>query len=130
MPTQPPLDGLPLWLQILVSIAIGVATLAVAFKGYFVKDKPDMQPADKASATVQAAMFQDMGHMRHLADVNIQLMGAVDRLSKALDEHTHHERNSIEIARESCVKLRELTEELKRQGRDARGWDKRDEERR
>lgn len=131
VPTQPPIDGLPLWAQVLVSLIIGIATLAVAFKGYLTKDKsPDVQAGDKQTAAILAASITDSGAMRHLSDVCIRLTGAVDRLTKAVDEHTHHERNNVEISREICQRLRELAEELERQGRDARRWDARDEGRR
>jgi Tfp pilus assembly protein PilO len=42
----------------------------------------------------------------------------------------HHERNNVEISREMCARLRELVEELERQGKDQRAWDQRDEKRR
>lgn len=132
MPTQPPIDGLPLWAQLIISFMIGVAALGVAFKGYFGArgERKIVEPADRASAQILAASITDMGAIRHLSDVCIRLTAAVEALTKTVDEHSHYERNSIEIARESCQRLRELTEEMVRQGRDARGWDKRDEERR
>src|SRR5690349_21840462 len=131
VPTQPPIDGLPLWAQIIVSLIIGVATLGVAFKGYFQKsDSKAVEPADRQSAAILAASITDMGAIRHLSDVCIRLTGSVDALVKAVDEHTHHERNSVEVSREICQRMRELKEELERQGRDQRAWDKRDEARR
>jgi hypothetical protein len=114
VPTQPSLDGLPAWLQILISLVIGVATLGVAFKGYFIRDKPDLQPADKATASIQAAVFQDLGTMRHLADVCIILSGNIERLCKAVDENTHHKRNSIEAERDLREGLRELKDMISR----------------
>lgn len=135
VPTQPPIDGFPIWAQILVTLVFGLAALGVAFKGYFQRDRSSdrpkvVEPGDRATAAILAASITDMGAIRHLSDVCIRLTGAVDSLTKAIDEQAHYERNSIEIARESCQRLRELTEELQRQGRDATKWDKRNEARR
>jgi hypothetical protein len=130
VPTQPPIDGLPLWAQLLISLVIGVATLAVAFKGYFIKDKPNVTAENSQSASILAASISDMGAMRHLSDVCIRLSGCVDNLTKAIEENTHFGRIGIDLDREMCARLRELKEELERQGKEARAWDKRDEARR
>lgn len=131
MPGQPPIEGFPIWAQILVSLFFGLAALAVAFRGYFVKEKSGgVEPGDKASASIMAASIVDMGAIRHLSDVITRLIGTVEQLNRSVEELTHHERNNIDVSREKCARLRELSEELKRQGSDARRWDQRNEERR
>lgn len=129
MAEPPHVDGLPLWAQITISLVFAVAALIAAWSGYFKKQDRGVS-AEPASAAILAASIADMGAIRQLSDVCIRLIGAVDTLTKAVDEHTHYERNSIEISREICLRLAELKAELERQGRDARAWDKRDEERR
>lgn len=116
MPTQPPIEGLPVWAQILISILVGISTLGVAFKGYFQKDKAasSVEAGDKTTAAVLAASITDMGAIRHLSDVCILLTGAVQALTKAVDEQTHHERNSIETNRELCARTRALCEIMER----------------
>ena len=130
MPTQPPIDGLPLWAQLLISLVIGVATLAVAFKGYFNKEKPPSTNENPQSASLLAASLMDTGAVRHLSDVCIRLTGCVEKLTGAVEENTHFDRIGIDLNKEICARLRELREELERQGQQARAWDKRDEARR
>lgn len=133
VPTQPPIDGLPVGWQIAISVIVGLATLAVAFKGYFVGDKDKRShivPDSPQTAAIMAATIADMGAIRNLSDCVLRLDVNVQALIKAIDESTHHERNNVEISREVCARLRELVEELERQGRDQREWDQRDEKRR
>lgn len=130
MPTQPPIDGLPLWAQLLITLIVGVATLAVAFKGYFIKDKPTATAENPQPASIMAASIMDTGAVRHLSDVCIRLSGCVDKLTDAIEENTHHARINIDLDKEICSRLRQLVEELQRQGRESRAWDKRDEDRR
>lgn len=138
MPTQPPIDGLPLWVQILISLIIGLATLAVALKGYFTKDgannKSHIIPDSPQTAAIMAATIADMGAVRNLSDCVVRLDTTIQALTKSMDEATHHERNNVEVGREMCARLRELQEELERQGRAVaeryRFEDKRDEKRR
>ena len=132
--TQPPqLDGLPTWAQVLISILFGVTTLAVSLKGYLGK-KGDAAASSTngqtTTAVLSAASIADMGAIRHLADVVVTLNSNVVALTTALNEGTHYSRNEVDIMREMCQRLRELAEEMERQGRDARRWDKRDEDRR
>lgn len=116
--TQPPhIDGLPLWAQIAISLLFGLAALGAAYKGYFTRSKPDVQAGDKQTAAILGASIADMGAIRHLSDCVIQLQGTIERLRSALDEHTHHERNSIELERELCARLRELREVLEKKRR-------------
>jgi hypothetical protein len=135
VPTQPPIDGLPLAWQIVISLIVGLATLAVALKGYFIRDGGKRSPShllpdSPATASIMAATIADMGAVRNLSDCVLRLDVSVQTLTKAIDESTHHERNNVEISREVCARLRELVEELERQGRDQREWDSRDEKRR
>lgn len=140
MPTQPPIDGLPLWAQLTISFVIGLATLAVAVKGYFVRDKGDgggkrshLLPDSPQTAAIMAATIADMGAIRNLSDCVLRLDTTIQALMKSIDEATHHERNNVEVSREVCQRLRELHEELVRQGRAVadryRFEDKRDEDR-
>lgn len=131
MPTLPATDGLPVWAQILVSILVCLATLAVAFKGYFGNDKrTPARVTESTQAVSLSAILGDLGAIRHLSDTVVQLNVSVIALTNVLNEGTHWNRNEVEIMREICQRLRELTEELERQGTDARRWDKRDEGRR
>lgn len=115
MPTTPPTDGLPVALQILVTLIFGVVALAIAFKGYFTKgERPAVSAAEPQTAALLAATIMDTGAVRHLSDVCIRLTGAVDKLTDAMEENTHHKRNGIELEREICARLRELREELER----------------
>lgn len=114
MPTQPPLEGLPLWAQVVISLAIGLATLGVAFKGYFNKDKPDVTPGDKQTAAILAASIVDMGAIRNLSDTVIRLDATIGRLIDAMDDSTHYERNGNELNKELCARLRELREVIER----------------
>ena len=121
MPTQPPIDGLPVGWQIVISVLVGLATLAVAFKGYFIKDNPkagsNIVPDSPQTAAIMAATIADMGAIRNLSECVVRLDASIQGLMKSIDENTHHERNNIEISREMCARLRELQEELERQGR-------------
>ena len=110
MPTQPPIDGLPVWAQLAISFVIGLATLGVAFKGYLVKDKPSVAAGDQQSAAILSASITDGFAMRVLNESIVRLDASVGRLCQAIDEQTHYERNNIELDREMCQRLRELRE--------------------
>lgn len=114
MPTQPPIDGLPLWAQLVISFAIGLATLGAAFSGYFKKRSAPVEPADKATAAIMAASIVDMGAIRNLSDVCIRLSGVMDNLQDAVEESTHYSRNHLELNRETCGRIRELRESVDR----------------
>lgn len=113
MPTQPPLDGLPLWAQIAISIMIGVATLGVAFKGYFTKS--DGPKGDgSTTATIAAATLMDNMSIRQLSDQLAHLSGDVVSLERAVADNTHWVRSKFEQDREVCQRLRELREAIER----------------
>ncbi len=132
MPATPPLDGLPLWLQVIVTIMFGAATLGVAFKGY---RKPHAGPVPEISsgaptAAIIGASIADMGAIRRLSDTVAHLDGSVVALTTTINENIHWSRNQADELREVCQEIRVLTLEMQHQGRDARDWNKRDEDRR
>lgn len=119
MPTLPETSGLPVWAQILVSLLVCLATLGVAFKGYFSGDKtkPEIKGDQQTTMTLAAATLMDMGTLRHLSDTVVQLNSAVIALTDAVNESTHYNRNEVEVQRELCGRLRALCEEIERAGR-------------
>jgi hypothetical protein len=116
VPTQPPIDGLPLWAQIVISLLIGVATLGVAFKGYFTKGEQaaSTKASDPTPAQLMAATIVDMGAIRNLTDACMRLDSTIGHLCQAIDDAKHYERNSLESSREVCQRLRELREVCER----------------
>lgn len=111
------IDHFPFWSQILISVIIGVGTLVVASFGYFKKKvtTEDSIAADKGVMALAAASLQDMAAVRHLADVCIRLTGAVERLCNQLKDNEHETRNTNDLLREECARLRELREALERE---------------
>lgn len=110
MPTQPPLEGLPLWAQIAISMMIGVATLAVALKGYFNKSESKGEGSATTTATIAAATLMDNMSIRLLSDQLAHLSGDVVSLERALADNTHWVRTKYEQDRELCQRLREARE--------------------
>lgn len=108
MPTLPETSGLPVWAQIIISVLVCVATLAVAFKGYFGKGTP---AEDKTTATISAATVMDNLSIRTLSDQISHLSNDVVSLERALGENTHWVRSKFEQDREVCQRLRELREQ-------------------
>lgn len=129
MPTLPPLDGLPVWAQILISVIVGVATLGVSFKGYF-GNKNAPATSTGHTAAIAAASIVDTSSFAQLAQTVVILNTNVLALTNCIAENTHHNRNEIDVLREMCGRLRDLADEMERQGRDNRAIDKRDEARR
>lgn len=130
MPTLPATDGLPVWAQVLVSLLVCVATLAVALKGYFGKSVPPTDAAAQAHPSVTLAMLREQGAIHHNSDALVQLSANVIALTTCIHELTHHKRNGGEAMEELCARVRSLTEELERHRRGLRERDDRDEERR
>lgn len=123
MPTLPATDGLPVWAQILVSILICVATLAVSLKGYFGGKNPSEQSTTSTTNVGLAAILGDLGSVRHLSDVTIQNNHHLLELTKAVNDLTHYERNSVEALEELCGRVRALTETIERRTREeSNGW--------
>jgi hypothetical protein len=119
MPQAPNIDGLPLWLQITVTILFGLATVFMAIRGY---NRSPSQPAASMVVSgenvhqLHSAAIADMGAIRHLSDVCIQLTGKLESLEQAVRDQTHWTRNEYELNREICEKLRTLREALDRKG--------------
>lgn len=97
MPNAPNVDGLPIWLQIAVTLAFGICTVAVALRGYF--------NGDKKEAVIH---LPDQSHQFAM----IQLSAEISSLEKAITENTFHTRQQVELSREVCQRLRELRERL------------------
>lgn len=111
MPSAPNVEGLPLWLQLAVSIAFVATTMLVAIRGYL--PKPHLPPGGD-NAQIIGAQFADMGAVRRLADCCIELGVKMEGLEAAIREDTHWRRDGIELLREACQRLRELREHLER----------------
>lgn len=122
MPTLPATDGLPLWAQIVISLIVCIATLGVAFSGYFKRPSSEAK-GDTSTAALLGATIADMGAIRHLSDTVVHLNASVIALTTSIDEATHFSRNEIEVFREMCGRLRDLADEMERQSRDARRWE-------
>lgn len=112
MPQQPPIDGLPVWAQVLISILFGVAALAVAFKGYF--KPPAKSEETTTTATIAGAALLDNLTIRQLSDQFAHLAGDVISLEREIKDNTHWVRAKHEQDREVCARLRELKEVLDR----------------
>lgn len=112
MPNPPSLEGLPPWAAIIATIVFGVATLWAMQRGYGHQPKSE-QPQ---IAQLLGAQIADMGAIRRLADVCLELNTAVERLERATKDHEHFVREDIELTREVCMRLRELREALERRG--------------
>lgn len=124
MPTLPATDGLPVWAQVLVSVLVCIATLAVAFKGYFGKSAVPTDALPEAKVT--AGVLLDNLSIRMLSDQLSHLSNDVVSLERAIGDNTHWVRSKFEQDREVCQRLRELRDALEA----AAKRDERDEERR
>mgnify|MGYP001559045961 CR=1 FL=1 len=111
MPQAPNIDGLPTWLQICITLLFGAATLLLAIKGYRLSGGK-LDPGQ--SAAILGAQIADMGAVRHLADVCIKLIGAIEVLDRTISDQVHWDRQQIELMREECQRLRELRESMDR----------------
>ena len=103
MPQPPNVDGLPGWLQVLITLVFGAVTLIVAMRGY-------RAPAREENGN---GVFTDAAH-RHLAESIHHLNGSIVSLQRSIEDHTHFERQSAELQRELNQRLRELKERLDR----------------
>jgi C4-dicarboxylate-specific signal transduction histidine kinase len=112
--SQPDIANFPFWGQLLISAIVGIGALGTAMWGYFAKKAPEAPNTDRGMTALVAASVQDMGHMRHLADVCIQLMGAVNRNTDQLQENEYQARNANKLNEETCARLRESREETER----------------
>lgn len=107
-PAAPNVDGLPVWLQVVVSLIFVFATIVAAFMGY---RKLDRREPTGAAQTVLASI-PDMTAVRQLTDQCRVLCQQVESLDQTFRDHTHYLRNKIEIDQEMCMRLRELKEEI------------------
>lgn len=114
MPEQPPLDGLPLWAQLAISFVVGLATLAVALKGYLIRDKPAVTGHEPTTAAILGASIADMGAIRNLSDCVVRLDASIVALTRTISDDMHYRREGIELNRETCARLRELREASER----------------
>lgn len=116
-PAAPNVDGLPIWLSVLVSLAFVLSTSFAAYLGY---RKLDRREPSGAAQTVVAS-FPDMTAVRQLTDMCRVLCQQVESLDATFRDHTHYLRNKIEVDQEVCQRLRELREEIVRHDRQLRG---------
>lgn len=108
---QPPhVDGLPLWLQVVATLAFGVATLAVGLSGYFKREKSKNE--SDHNVQLSGASIADMGAVRHLADVCIQLSANMLGMERAIQDQTYYDRERNELLREACLRMRDIRERL------------------
>lgn len=111
MPEAPNVDGLPVWLQVAVSLVFGIVTLAVGLKGYL--NRPDPTPPGTQPAFAQII---DASAIRNLTETCQHLSAEVQSLERSIVDHCHYVRQSIEVNREVCQRLRELRERMDRGG--------------
>lgn len=113
-PSAPNVEGLDPWLQIVVTIAFVFAMIIGAFHAYRKNEaKAEEREPGGAAQTVIAAI-QDTGATRHLADVNLALIGEIQSLEREIKDNTHWTRAKWEQDRELCQRLRELREAMDR----------------
>lgn len=113
MPNPPNVDGLPVWLQVTVSLAFILATMAVAFAGYRRLER--REPVGAAQTVL--ASIPDMSSVRQMVDVCRVLCVKIESLDDTMRDHTHYLRDKIEVDRELCMRIRELKEEIVRSDR-------------
>lgn len=111
MPQAPNVEGLPLWLQILVSLIFLSVTVAVAVQGY--KRQPSKTLGE--GAQIIGAQIADVGAFRRMADVTVELTKSVDdltaeirSLSRTEDDNRHWMRQQNELLTEANRLLRSL----------------------
>jgi hypothetical protein len=110
VPQAPNTDGLPVWLQITVSLIFVAITAFMAFIGY--QRRLDREPPGAAS-TVFAAI-PDMSAVRQLTDQARIVAEHLDRVDASLRDNVHYLRDQIDVMRENSVRMRELREEIVR----------------
>lgn len=106
MPQPPNVEGLPVWLQIGLSIIFGVVTLVIAMRGY-------KTPArDEGGGNGAAGQHIDHGAIRALADACHTLNGSIVALERQIGELTHWTRRSDSNAEIVVEKLTILVSRL------------------
>jgi len=109
MPNAPNVEGLPLWLQIGVTLLFGIVTLLVGWRGYFPREKP-------LTRSPETQNLFDMVHAERLSEAMRTMALELLNLARTLSENTHHLRESNEITQEACQRMRELRERIDRRG--------------
>lgn len=112
-PSAPNVTGLPLWLQVVVSLTFLLFTALAAFAGY--RKRLDREPPGAAQTVL--ASIPDMSAVRQLTDICRILCERMDGVDATFRDHTHYLRDQIEVDRELCMRLRELKEEIIRHDR-------------
>jgi hypothetical protein len=110
MPQAPNIEGLPLWLQISLSLLFGAMTIIVGVRGY--KQRDPVKHLDNAQ--IIGAHIADMGAIRHLSDTCSQLSGDISSLEQAIREQTHWDRDRNELLREMNARMRELRDLMRK----------------
>lgn len=128
MPTTPALDGLPPWLQLLLTAIFGIGTVGVAFSGY--RKPGGLKAKEEPPVTSAAITIADMGAVRRLSDVMITLDATMRSLERTVQDAVHHERNANDINREICHALKRIEGQLEAQARGISERDTRDDRRR
>lgn len=98
MPQSPNVDGLPLWLQITISLAFLILTGLAVGRGYFSTSR---KAPDTVPVVSQLSAQSLVDHHQEFVSLNKNLM-----------ELTHYIRSQIEVERELCGRLRALREHL------------------
>lgn len=110
MPQAPNVEGLPLWLQVAITLIFGIATLGVMFRGYFSPKNKTSGSSEGGSPTV--AHITDTSSIRNNSEQLRSLEGTMLSLQRSVDENTHYLRTKLEIEREVCQRLREIRERI------------------
>lgn len=113
MPQAPNVDGLPVWLQVTVSLAFVLITGWVGWVGYL--KRVEREPPGAAQTLVAA--FPDMAAVRQLTEQCRLLCHAVESLDSGLRDNTHYLRNKLEVDAELSSRVRELRDEIVRSDR-------------
>ena len=111
MPNAPNIDGLPLWLQIVISLIFLSVTVAVAVQGYNRREPKTLGE----NAQIIGAQIADVGAFRHLADVTAQLVRSTEELmaetrdvARIMDDSRHWIRQHNELLNETNRLLRAI----------------------
>lgn len=113
MTPQPPnVDGLPGWVQIVVSLAF-LALTAVAVGKSYAHPKSRGGPGH-GGGEITIAHLSDMSAVRDNTDAHRALAAELISVGRIIGENTHYLRENNDLSRETCQRLRELRERLDR----------------
>jgi len=130
VPTQPPIDGLPIWAQIVISIIIALTALGASLKGYFGRRNEIV--GQQSTATIAGASLMDNLSIRQLSDCMTQLSSSIEDLEQAVNKQSHCAgsleraitdqnhwiRTKIDTDKEVANRLRELRDIIDREARE------------